>query len=475
MHMAKNFLVTSRHGTVFYFRRRVPNDQRLLTGKLYLVKTLATAHKGDAIVLARGYAAQTDAIYKELRDMKKSKSSSFDIDYTIKIELDGFGKPSAITFDGQPHEQDAVNSGIRAAMQGDHSQSSLHLSNPSASKTFALAIAEYVQKAGGKPQTKATYRSKFAHAQVFFGGEECDILKIDQADLVRYADHVIGTIPNMTTQTHYISVVAGFLNWHRTRVSGLGQLTTKTLIPKKDSPESEDRDAYTLDELKDIFLNASKYRLRNPYKFWATVAPAFLGCRIEELCQIHLKTDLIHDSEVDCWYLVFNAKPDPDGIVRKSMKKISAWRKSPIHSSLVRHGFVAFLKAQEGKGFVRPFEHEWKAREVTTDAGDIIKWSQYVSKWGGRELNAVRTKCSFDPSHDLGYFHSMRHTFKVVLGDAGVPTEISEAMSGRRYAGSDAERYEKLKQNHRRLCSEGTERGLGQIVKLLDDVLSAHP
>lgn len=62
----------------------------------------------------------------------------------------------------------------------------------------------------------------------------------------------------------------------------------------------------------------------------------------------------------------------------------------------------------------------------------------------------------------------MRHMFKRVLGDSGVSSEISEALSGRRYAGADAERYEKLKQNHRRLSTEGIASGLDALVDLLD-------
>ena len=61
----------------------------------------------------------------------------------------------------------------------------------------------------------------------------------------------------------------------------------------------------------------------------------------------------------------------------------------------------------------------------------------------------------------------MRHTFKAVLGDAGVSQEISEALAGRRYAGADAERYEKLKKNYRRLSVEGVEPGLGVMVAAL--------
>lgn len=405
--------------------------------------------------------------------MKKSKADPGQFDYTVKVDLDVFGKLSSITVDAQPGEEEAVNSAIQTALKSAGGGTESVPAAAKAIKTFEMAISEYIQKASGKPQTKATYRSKFAHAQEFFGGKDANILAIGQVQLVKYTEHVTSTFDNITTQGHYISTVAGFLNWHRTRSADLSPLTTKTLMPKKETPESDERDAFTLTELGDIFRNASQYRRLSPCKFWATVAPAFLGCRIEELCQIQLKTDLQRDEDADLWYLILDGKVDLDGVLRKSIKKLTSWRRVPIHSTLVKHGFVEFLKNQEALGFQRPFLAEWKARETKSDAGQIIKWSQYVSKWGGRELLAVSSKYEFDPTHDTSYFHSMRHTFKVVLGDAGVTSELSEALSGRRYGGADAERYEKLKQNHRRLSKEGIEPGLNQITKLLDDVLAA--
>jgi hypothetical protein len=91
---------------------------------------------------------------------------------------------------------------------------------------------------------------------------------------------------------------------------------------------------------------------------------------------------------------------------------------------------------------------------------------------GGRELKAIAARQGFDCER-LAYFHSMRHTFKITLGDAGVSSKISEALSGRQYASADAERYEHLKQNHRRLSADGIARGLDALAGLLDNALGS--
>jgi hypothetical protein len=150
------------------------------------------------------------------------------------------------------------------------------------------------------------------------------------------------------------------------------------------------------------------------------------------------------------------------------MKKIAGWRLVPIHSALIRHGFIEFLRDQERSGNHRPFQKEWQPREVEDE--EIIKWSHYISRWGGRELKELGARHRFDTTK-LAYFHSMRHAFKSELGNAGVPSEIPEALSGRKHASADEERYEKLKQNHRRLAQEGIEPGLVQLTAILDEVL----
>lgn len=463
----------SRHGTVFYFRRRVPKELQTAIGKPFLVRSLDTADRRVAVVRARSLAAQSDLIFQSaLMATRNKPAQGLSIDYKLEINLNHLGQPSSITVDAIPEEQEAVNSAIRTAIEAAQGVKSVQQHQPAAPtiKTLDDGIAEYFAKAQMKPQTKATYRSKLEHARKFYGGTS-NLYEVGQGDLVRYCDHVGATIAHPTTQGLYISTFASFLNWHRNRVTGFPELTTRTLMHRKDTPDSDDRDAYTLDQLRHVFTNAKQYREKCPHKFWVSIAPVFLGCRIEELCQVNLTTDLKHDEEAGIWYFSFDGCPDPDGIVRKSMKKIASWRLMPIHSALVRHGFVDFLRDQARAGFLRPFQKEWQPREVADEA--IIKWSHYISRWGGRELNQLGASHHFDTTK-LAYFHSMRHTFKSQLGNAGVASEMSEALSGRKHASADEERYEKLKQNHRRLAKEGIEPGLVHLTAILDEVLSGR-
>lgn len=468
--MAGNFLTKSRHGTTFYFRRRVPIHAQATLGKQFVLKSLETSNKCLAMIRARAFAAYTDLLFQYLGMTKnKADSGAFQFDYTLKIDLNDFGNLASITVEAQPEEQEAVNAAIKTVLERVGSASPVVTpARPNSAKSFARAIDEYYEKAQAKPSTKQTYRSKLNHAMEYFGAD-ADALQIDQGKFTEYCEHVLETVSHPTTQGNYMSTVAHFLTWHRQR-AGLPMLSTKTLLPRKLTPDSDDRDAFTLEQLKLVFQNACRYRAKSPCKFWVSIAPALLGCRIEELCQINLKTDLLHDADTDIWYLQLDGKPDPDGTVRKSMKKPSSWRQVPIHSALVRHGFIDFLQLQAKLGYQRPFQREWKPHEAKSKLGQIVKWSHAVTKWGGRELRAIAKEHGIEIGR-LSFFHSMRHTFKGTLSAAGVNTDISEALAGRRYAGADAERYDKLKQNHQRLSSEGVEKGLGAIVAALDACL----
>lgn len=330
---------------------------------------------------------------------------------------------------------------------------------------LADAVAEYLA-CQTKPTTKKTYKGRLAHALRFFGADK-DARHIEQSDLSTYAKHVLKTIPNPTTAGFYITTLGGLLNHFRIKEGWGATLTTQRLIPKKDTPDSADRDAFTLEQMAAIFRNAAIYRnSKQLHKYWATVAAAFLGCRIEELAQVNLHTDLRQIEGTDIWYLDLNGKRDPDGVVRKSMKNKSSWRCVPLHSSLVALGFVDYLIQERDAGFSRPFERGWGALILKGETKP--KWSHYIANWGGRELKKLEQIEGFAAvDNRLSYFHSMRHTFSQCMGRANVSPVVCEAALGHAYAGSEQERYRKLKADPEQLYRHGVEPGLVDLVKLV--------
>lgn len=464
--MAANFLQRSRHDSVFYFRRRVPADLFDSIRKRQIYKSLDTCDRREAIIRARACAAQTDQLFASLRAM--SKNDTLITDYVVEIDLDFSGLPRKIKVQADPGEHEAAQKALETAVAGlatlrqSESPTSAHTAVQASGPTLAEGVAEYMTKADIKPTTRAAYKTKLAYLVEQIGGTT-PLFDIDQARFVKLAETILADSTwHDKTKIGYITTIGGFVNWHRVR-KGLPQITAATLKPKRTAPASLDRDAHSLDQLRTIFDHAAGYRLTEPHKYWVTVATAFLGCRVEELAQINLHTDLKHDKETGVWYLVFAETPDADGVLRKSLKKLSSWRNVPLHSTLVRHGFIDYMMKQRDAGYVRPFESGWEPHVDKT--GDGIKWSHKITKWGGDTMKELRDGSRL-PGGTQTYFHSMRHTFANTLAVAKVTEEYRSTLQGQAFGGMNSQTYAKLRYDHNAL-SEIVEAALTAYVALL--------
>lgn len=471
--MAANFLQKSRHDSVFYFRRRVPADLFYVLGKRQIYKSLDTCVRREAIIRARVLATQTDRLFASLRAMPKT--SPFRIDYTLELRFDQGGLPQAVKIDAEPGEHEAAQKALETAVAGLAALRHPSLPNTSAAPagaaiTLTMGVAEFMRRKDIKPTTLASYATKLAYLVEQAGGKT-SLLDIDQLRFVKLAEVIVNNGAwSDKTKSVYITMIGGFLNWHRIR-NGLPQLTAATLKPKRTAPSALDRDAFTLDQLRTLFQHAAARRVSEPHKYWATVATAFLGCRIEELAQVNIQTDLKRDPQTNVWYFDFSQTPDDDGVLRKSLKRFTSWRHAPIHSALVRDGFVDYLKAQLHSGHLRPFEAAWKPHIGKPPAsgqpnGGLIKWSHKITKWGGDTLDELVTAGLLPSGTALTYFHSMRHTFADTLAAAKVTEEFRAAIQGQAFGGMNAQTYTKLRQNHNAL-SETIETALVCYAELL--------
>lgn len=470
--MSGNFLQRSRHETTYFFRRRVPFDLQLVVGHHQLYKSLATACHRTAIIRARLLASKTDHYFHLLR-MGKNKDDSLRLDWVLSYDM---GELGVLKIETAPHDTEEEKSMALAAFKTTAqaaiearagSVDSAKATGPKANgKTFQAAIDDYLAGAQLKPRSLKSYRRALHEYALPFFGANTPLVSIDQERFAQFIDHLRqGDKKEISTIKGYIFPVTGLFTWHRSRINNLPLLTTETLLPKQVRPDGDERDPFSIEQMGAIFLNAKKYRLVEPGKYWATVATAITGCRIEEISQINLETDLKQDHESGRWYFELNENPDRDGVVRKSLKRLSSWRVVPIHSALEDAGFLDFLREQLRAGNSRPFEGQWKAwLDKSTDG---LKWSHSISKWGGRELDKLdKSKQLSREGLDLGYFHSMRHTFANALAKQRVPEEERSALQGQQYGGINADRYANLRADYRYL-SGLVEANLGELVTLL--------
>jgi integrase len=445
--MSSNFIQRSRHGTVFHFRRRVPKDLVGRIGRSHLVSSLHTEQLAEARKRGRALAAATDELFTELRNMPSDKKPrSLRTHYGLGIELDpatGFLTKIQIT-DANPGDASAISQNIAALMAGASTQNVPGKPTSDTTPTIAEAATALLAAPGRKPTTRKRYSNVFDHFGEFLGADR-RLGSISQEDFARYADSVTANASwSDKTKRDYITTASQLFAFYEARNSAVPKISTKGLKPKRTTPAGQDRDAFTLDEYRLLFENAAAYRTRAPHKWWATVACAFLGCRIEELTQAHLGKDFVKDPSTGYWFMKIDEsderKAGIDTKSPKSVKTLSSWRKVPLHSALIDAGFIDYLEAERAAGASTPFGRRWKSLLDKETGG--TKHSHQATKWGSTELAKLRLEGKLSRP-GLTYFHSMRHAFTTLLSAADVGEERRAVLAGHSYGGVNAQIYNK--------------------------------
>ena len=151
--------------------------------------------------------------------------------------------------------------------------------------------------------------------------------------------------------------------------------------------------------------------------YWIPLLGLFTGARVGELCQLQ-SSDVIQEQDV--WCIDINESDDG-----KRLKTEASWRKVPIHSELIRLGFLDYAKTVKGAG--------------------------YSSLWPALHLNEEKPSLGFSrwfnegPRHaiagvEIPDFHSLRHTVRSAMSAANVPEPDQDNITGHAVKGSTGTR-----------------------------------
>jgi len=184
-----------------------------------------------------------------------------------------------------------------------------------------------------------------------------------------------------------------------------GHLTTQRIKYSGDRDESENQQrAMRPDELVRLFTGA-EYRgfATNPlmkHCYWLPLIGLYTGARVNEVCQLNPQCDIREEQGV--WIFDITEKSEADATVRKSIKNRSSRRRVPIHSELLRLGFLKYVEEIKQRGEKRLFP-EWPASAEGRAAGKAERWFRGLIKSTG-----LRDET---PGARLVGFHAFRHTF----------------------------------------------------------------
>lgn len=195
---------------------------------------------------------------------------------------------------------------------------------------------------------------------------------------------------------------------------------------------SDQRDMWDADELKTLFSSpiwagcanerqrsAKGDQIIRDEKFWVPLITLFSGMRLEEICQ--LQTDDIREED-GIAYFDLNDRPP------RQLKNKNAVRKVPIHSELIRVGFLRYVESF-GKRSHALFPH-------LKPGGADNKFGHAFSKWFTRyrqQIGVYRKNLDF---------HSLRHTATTFMHRADVNTMVIDHLTGHSTTGETA-RYTK--------------------------------
>lgn len=446
-----NYLKRSRHGTVFYFRRRVPNEIRQAVGKPYLVKTLDTGEKQEAVVRARSLAAQTDAYFITLRAMTSQKPpppDGYKYDFTLSWDYDEGGNKKAVALDVMPGEEVAAAIGIatlQAQWDGAPAPASVIQTQPvklagktvtqawEAYKAEKIALGQQSGVTGGWKDGEDT--AKYDHwphvrALIDFIGDK-DIACVTAEDLAAFKQEVLtnpgGGKPR--TREQRLQRAGAVFRWAKGKRLILDDFAEFFRYPGKiaENPYLKFDNA----DLKALFESGDyKQKLfKTPSEYWLMILALHTGARMNELCQLTVKDIGEHDGVKTISIL-------DDG--PKRLKTLASRRIVPIHSKLVELGFLEYT-ASIKDGRIFPELKESPVRAGDFSRGPSRKFTDYRRRMGvGEEVLSPEGKWEGD---NRKVFHSFRATLIDALRKAGVPKDRRTRLAGHDYEDTQDKNY----------------------------------
>lgn len=420
--MGRNFLTLSRHGTTFYFRRRVPNDLRSILGKAYLVKSLGSYPLGAAIILARALAAQTDQLFQRLRFMKKNKPEDIQVDYTLEIELGDFGTPRKIRIDATPEESAAVELALTTALQNLSASAqtpSLQLKSTPQISAQELFDDFFRDGAGSERWRDADKAKKREYDPIwprFAKHANQNGLTVDAAKAYRsevLAEDV--AIKTKHRNLYRISAVVKFGVEHH-------GLDPAMLTPLKfaaggrgGKPKAANYFPFSQQDLEALF-HSDAYEnnaFKKPSHFWLPMLGLYTGARLEELAGLHLSAFSIVDG--------VHAVTISDEETTSGGKNDYSLRTIPVHHELIQAGLIAYVEQLRKDGHHRLFPDIGRAERDGFAKRATVDFMEYRRSVGVGQAAGERSR---------KVFHSFRSTLSGKLFELGVDGDLSRRLIG---------------------------------------------
>lgn len=236
----------------------------------------------------------------------------------------------------------------------------------------------------------------------------------------------------LKTVKRYFSAINGYWKWLRDRklIPDLPSPFAGHSFPGTKSSKSN-RDDWSVRDLERLFKSADYQGYPwDSADHWLPLIALHSGMRLEEIARLRVDHDVIFEGKVPC----FKIQVHPDGWDPKTE---AGEREIPVHSWLIKHGFLRLLEQRRNEGSGRLFP----------DLSNHGVTGTYGAEFSKRFSN-LKIGLGISPKT---VFHSFRHTFRTEVDGVDVEERFIDAVMGHEGPRSEGSTYKKRSALKKRL------------------------
>ncbi len=357
-----------RRGGVFYYRAKVPSDLIDQVKRREVWLSLRTSDRKSAELRLADTHVQQLRIYESLRQGLPAP-----VEQTLS-----FQKPRKT---------------VKSAQE----------------RTIDDLLVYWVGQTEKRPRTLLDAKTAVRRLKAVVG--EVSAAQILRPQAVAFKDALISEgLAHATVVKNFGLIKSMFELGYRNDLIGANPFKDIKLV--KPARRDKPRLAFTPEDLKLIFDSAVFTKGQRPIggagdaAVWVPLIGMMTGMRLEEIGQLR-GSDIKQQEGI--WYIDLDHAPEEG----RWLKNDSSRRQIPIHPKLIDLGLIKKFSGLSGKIF--PLLKSSGDRQLTAS------WSQWFGRYLRQDVGITDKRKTF---------HSLRHTFKDLCRDAGVPKELHDRLTG---------------------------------------------
>jgi integrase len=233
---------------------------------------------------------------------------------------------------------------------------------------------------------------------------------------------------SLKTQQNIMTSIISFFNWCCSPQIAVLNNNISTGIQLKENSSAKPaprRYLFAQEDLENILkgLKALPQNSKNtPHQYWITLIGMFHGMRLNEICQLYV-SDIVQSDNIPCIDInKYSTAKD------KSLKSKSSQRLIPIHSTILKLGFLDYCEEIKNAGDERLFPFLTHAPESG--------YGRKFSRWFNDKF-----KKEYLTDYEKKDFHSFRKNVATCLTEAGALQFYKMALLGHAQEGITDEIY----------------------------------